>query len=319
MFVTCDVSLMHFAFLSTLRTVRERTSLHFPTLARILRQRKTKTKNEIKQHGIQIPSSQTMTDAALAMQNPMLDSTTLPSTRRLLTALINTLATSTEQNNKDQQQEQITVSNPLLAASETTKSTLLTLHTLFPTDLLPALDLLDRGLVTRFVIASSSDEIKPTLPQDGQKGIEHPPPPPTREQTLAYYVRSSRASHPRSRSAASASTSTAITTHCVHLEAWTCSCPAFAFAAFPAVDDSSDHYHANSSDGEDDEGWLASTSTMEWRFGGLTRGDARRIPPVCKHLLACVIAERCGSFAGLVEEREVGVEEAAGWAAGWGD
>ena len=55
---------------------------------------------------------------------------------------------------------------------------------------------------------------------------------------------------------------------------------------------------------------------MEWRFGGLTLGD--RVP-ACKHLLACVVAERCGGFGGLVEEREVEVDEIGGWAAGWGD
>lgn len=268
-----------------------------------------------------------MTDAALATQNPMSDPTVLPSTRRLLTALINTLATSSKQDNHDQEQEQTTTSNPLLTASETTKSTLLTLHTLFPTDLLPALDLLDRGLVTRFVLASSSDDTNSIPPQDVQENLADPP-PPTRKQTLAYYVRSSRLSHPRSRAAAqtsstSTSTSTtAITTHSVHLAAWTCSCPAFAFAAFPAADEPPDS-RVNTSDNEDDddEDWFASTTATatEWRFGGLTRGDARTVPPVCKHLLACVIAERCGSFAGLVEERQVGVEEAAGWAAGWGD
>ena len=53
-----------------------------------------------------------------------------------------------------------------------------------------------------------------------------------------------------------------------------------------------------------------------WRFGGLTRGDW---VPACKHLLACVIAEQCGGFGALVEEREVGVDEVAGRAAGWGN
>ena len=57
---------------------------------------------------------------------------------------------------------------------------------------------------------------------------------------------------------------------------------------------------------------------MEWIFGGISLGDG--MPPVCKHLLACVLAERCkGLFGGFVEERDVSVEEAAGWAAGWGD
>jgi len=36
--------------------------------------------------------------------------------------------------------------------------------------------------------------------------------------------------------------------------------------------------------------------------------------PLCKHLLACVLVERWRG----VEERVVGREEMAGWAAGWG-
>jgi len=40
--------------------------------------------------------------------------------------------------------------------------------------------------------------------------------------------------------------------------------------------------------------------------------------PVCKHLLACALIERCGVLREFVEERTVGQEEAAGWAAGWG-
>jgi hypothetical protein len=57
---------------------------------------------------------------------------------------------------------------------------------------------------------------------------------------------------------------------------------------------------------------------MGWTFGGITLGFD--MPPVCKHLLACVLAERvCGLFGQFVEEKDVSVEEAAGWAAGWGD
>ena len=54
----------------------------------------------------------------------------------------------------------------------------------------------------------------------------------------------------------------------------------------------------------------------DWTFGGLTRGSDM---PVCKHLLACVLVERCEIFQHLAVEQEVSVEELAGWAAGWGD
>jgi hypothetical protein len=198
----------------------------------------------------------------------------LPSTRALLTSLITTLATSTQQPSVDQTEPSAT-SNPLSHANPNTKSILLTLHTLFPNDLLPALDLLDHGLVTRFILS----EFK--------------------QKTIVYQVRT--AQKPSSRSHAY---SNALgTSYEVHLTAWSCSCPAFAFAAFPAAG-------TDQGAGEGDE------DAEGWKFGGLTRGDD---VPACKHLLACVIAERCRGFAGLVEVTEVGREEVAGWAAGWGD
>lgn len=53
-----------------------------------------------------------------------------------------------------------------------------------------------------------------------------------------------------------------------------------------------------------------------WGVGGLAAGEG---VPVCKHLLACALVEGAGSlFGGFVRREEVGVEELAGWAAGWG-
>jgi hypothetical protein len=229
----------------------------------------------------------------------MADPTNLPSTRELLTALISTIATSTQHEQGN--------ANPLSDASPNTKSALLTLHTLFPNDLLPALDLLDRGLVTRFVLASDSNK-----PPEQAEHIQTDPPDEIqaeRKQTVAYYVRTAQKPSSRSRAAQ------ATTSYEVHLTAWSCSCPAFAFAAFPASLPSDDPvgYTAMELDEVANEDWFRET---EWRFGGLTRGDDL---PACKHLLACMIAEKCGGFARLVEEKEVGVEEVAGWTAGWGD
>ena len=69
------------------------------------------------------------------------------------------------------------------------------------------------------------------------------------------------------------------------------------------------------SEASDEENRMAGSG---WNFGGLSLGEG--MPPVCKHLLACVLAEQCGSlFGSCVEERRVSVETAAGWAAGWGD
>ena len=234
--------------------------------------------------------------------------TQIPSTRALLTSLITTLATST-QNSQGQGS-----SNPLSDASENTKFTLLTLHTLFPTDLLPALDVLDRGLVTRFVLASASDtDDSDSTEHQAIRTAEENQDPPERKQTLSYYVRTAQQqkSFPRSsRSHATTATVQGTTSYEVHLTAWNCSCPAFAFAAFPAdapLEESSGNVAMGNEGAKGETGW---------RFGGLTRGDG---VPACKHLLACVIAEHCEGFGALVEEREVGVDEVAGWAAGWGD
>ncbi|GAB7327002.1 hypothetical protein MBLNU13_g10947t1 [Cladosporium sp. NU13] len=229
----------------------------------------------------------------------------LPSTRALLTSLITTLATSTYHSSGS--------SNPLSDASENTKSALLTLHTLFPTDLLPALDLLDRGLVTRLVLASASDAeqqaVDPITERESQKQNQDSP-TRKRRPTVAYYVRTAQQQKSFSRSSRphniAAATVQGATSYEVHLTAWNCSCPAFAFAAFPA----------DSPCQESDESASMRDEGAGWRFGGLTRGDS---VPACKHLLACVIAEHCGGFEALVEEREVGAGEVAGWAAGWGD
>ena len=235
----------------------------------------------------------------------------IPSTRALLTSLITTLATST-QNSQGQGS-----SNPLSDASENTKSTLLTLHTLFPTDLLPALDLLDRGLVTRFVLASASDDDNNSSTEPATHASTNVPTEESRskrKQTLSYYVRTAQQQKSFSRSSRShnsaATTGQLTTGYEVHLTAWNCSCPAFAFAAFPA------DVPLEESNGNADTGDKGADGETGWRFGGLTRGDG---VPACKHLLACVIAEHCGGFEALVEEREVGVDDVAGWAAGWGD
>ncbi|KAH7117761.1 hypothetical protein B0J11DRAFT_493511 [Dendryphion nanum] len=206
-------------------------------------------------------------------------------------------------------------SNPLDSAPEAAKKQLLTLHVLFPNEFLPALDLLDRRLVTRFRIRETRDEDAPPAP----------PPPREKRSTDAdtsegtvYYVRSAQPQRPtRFTSASSSSSSTSydtLTTYQVLPRVWNCSCPAFAFAAFPSS--SSTQYQSSISSLHTS---TPSTShSPEWTFGA-TALDLG-IPPVCKHLLACVLAERCeGLFGGFVDERSVGVAEASGWAAGWGD
>lgn len=140
-------------------------------------------------------------------------------------------------------------------------------------------------------------------------------PKPEKGKIKFYLVRSSQA--PRSRfkdSLYSTSTSGSGLVYAVRLEAWNCSCAAFAFEAYPGGSRFGDHapwlnLDDGDSDGDGDEG-------AEWEFGGLgldgKTGEAGKVP-ICKHLLACLLAERWdGMLGGYVKEKEVGREEMAG-------
>ncbi|KKY37426.1 putative ubiquitin carboxyl-terminal hydrolase family protein [Diaporthe ampelina] len=232
-----------------------------------------------------------------------------------------------------------------------------TLHVLFPSLLLPALDLLDRGLVTRLVspdeaatampaeespLAHQDDQSHEPQEEDGRGShtrdstAVQPPPP-----SSVYLVRSAQKPARRpyggggggggdapATTSVPTSTSTSQRTYLVHTAAWNCTCAAFAFSAFPplagepsllapgqgigepvsamAIMDDRDY----AEEGEEGEG------TRRWQFGGLSFDGctgAGGVPPCCKHLLACVLAERwqCG-LGRYVARREVGREEMAG-------
>lgn len=293
--------------------------------------------------------------------------------------------------------------NVLADAPEGVRKVLLTLHVLFPGELLPALDLLDRRLVTRLRVRGTrdvrggvggegrwgaakgdredrhahrvvggilSDEVdesdaaaqstsrtqdaeansaatsapaavpisrhnlatsdpasRHSTPGQGSHipAADHPPADCSGDYTV-YHVRS--AQHRPSRYTSSYDSTTSYE---VRLRAWNCSCPAFAFSAFPSTlsEPVIPHIQIRLRDldtllwekegapsmeerkgGEDKEG--------RWRFGGASL-EGSGMPPVCKHLLACVLVDRCGIFRAFGDERVVGQEEAAGWAAGWGD
>lgn len=243
----------------------------------------------------------------------MASTSTLPTPRAFLTDLLSSLpAPSTPS------------SNPVKDLKGADKNLLLTLHVLFPNEFLPALDLLDRGLVTRFRIRSDSAPSFHAAPTahttagnagtDAEGAAQAPRPDAEvaleneeeNEAATLYYVRS--AQPPRSRFASSSALDPSAMHYEVRLAAWNCACPAFAFAAFPLSASSADDADGATQGGEG-EG-------QDWSFGGLSLGAGGA--PVCKHLLACVLVERCGIFGQFVEERAVSVEEAAGWAAGWG-
>jgi hypothetical protein len=200
--------------------------------------------------------------------------------RQILSSLIHSIpATSPAQRGQ----------NPLRDLNTETRNIFLTLYAQFEKEFLPALDLLDRGLVTRVHVQESNPDDTNSQNKSSSKSI--------------YLVRSAQQHHTRHGSIDHANH------YEVRLEAWSCSCPAFTFSAFPAEVVPSPPPRAGSN-------MVFSPDEAQCIFGGVTRGEDT---PVCKHLLACVLVQNCGMFAGFVEEREVSVEELTGWAAGLGD
>ncbi|CAN9385224.1 unnamed protein product [Alternaria alternata] len=311
----------------------------------------------------------------------------LPTSRTFITQLFDSLSTlPSDQAAAATNNNAKTNTNPLNNLSDATRKQLLSFQVVFPTEFVPALDLLDRRLVTRFHIRNEEQvaELKTVIDAGGQQQdvqmmqdttveSEAPPqqqqqqqqqqenshtrttPTPTKEadptdkdkinhlnnNDTIYYVRSAQ----QQRSSRFATSYDTTTYYQVRIRAWNCSCPAFAFSAFPATtttvtvrhvgneeeeaaaevavhtplhnNNSTTHQEVNNSKESNNN-----NADNKWIFGGisLVGEETTQPPPVCKHLLACVFVERCkGLFGGFVEDREVGVEEAAGWAAGWGD
>ncbi|KAK1728154.1 uncharacterized protein BDZ83DRAFT_749440 [Colletotrichum acutatum] len=198
---------------------------------------------------------------------------TLPAPRILITNLINSLTTAplsppgdTAGNNAGDD-----APNPLKALPQSHRPLLVTLHVLYPSLVLPALDLLDRNLVTRVVPETTPPSAglgrghghregnNPTNPAPAAR--QHQPPsinatdnasealvadgqgsPPPRLQpaihqtpAAAFHLVRSVASTMTRRHHAVPTSASASTTYLVHLDAWNCSCANFAYEAFPAV------------------------------------------------------------------------------------
>lgn len=191
---------------------------------------------------------------------------------------------------------------PLADFATGDRQVMLTLHVLYPNEFLPALDLLDRRLVTRLIVSNErrdeTQEAPSNIKASKADGAI------SEDGLVVYYVRSAQ----QQRAGRFATSYDATTNYEVRLTAWNCSCPAFAFAAFPS---SFEPATATSEPGPHSRTY-DKASTVGGIYG---RSDD---VPVCKHILACILAERCSLFTDFVEERRVSNAEYAGWAAGWG-
>ncbi|CAH0020452.1 unnamed protein product [Clonostachys rhizophaga] len=193
----------------------------------------------------------------------------LPSHRQVLTALIDAISAACTVNEQESD-----------AATQPTdrRRLFLTLHVLFPNLLLPALDLVDRKLVTLVTLHSAAEDEPPCSIILVKSAVAKPirrgrPPEPPRN-----YV--------------------------VRLSAWSCNCASFSVDAF--LPTSGERSTFAGGEVHDHSGGL---------FGGLS-SDGSAVPghvPCCKHLLAAVLASQWGHLlGGYMERRFVTKEELAG-------
>lgn len=247
----------------------------------------------------------------------------LPSARSFITSLIDAISKAIPVSSDTDDPL-----NPLSAIPTEAKPYLITLHALFHKEFLPALDLLDRRLITRLTLPpartsprSSSPSLTPSTQQDAAACRRH---------HGIYIVKSAQPARHSHHGAAATSSSSAFhgastslsrfhdalaVFYEVRTGAWNCTCPAFAFGAHPAGGEGELENIAES------EGWTWMMAREEethggesgWSFGGVSRGLAA---PTCKHLLACVLVERVDALARCLEHREVSLEEMAGWSIG---
>lgn len=252
--------------------------------------------------------------------------------------------------------------NPLRLIDASHRPLFTTLHVLFPSLLLPALDLLDRGLVARLASPGEAatsvpaEGSPPAHQEDGSRGAQQEDGggSQVRDSTAAAAVPTSPSSVYVVRSAQkptrrpyggggggggdapgttpapiTSSTSSSQRTYVVHTAAWNCTCAAFAFSAFPPLAGAPTLLGPGHNgpeepmsaitimdDGDDAAEGEEGQERGPWQFGGVSFDGctgAGGVPPCCKHLLACVLAERWGCGLGrYVARREVEREEMAG-------
>ncbi|EGS23797.1 uncharacterized protein CTHT_0005010 [Thermochaetoides thermophila DSM 1495] len=322
----------------------------------------------------------------------------LPTSRKLLTSLFNAIATiplepdsdtsfsdsegaDTDSRSTKARKSRLkslddtkTQTNPLRKVPQSHRSLLVTLHALFPGMVLPALDLLERGLIGRVVLDlneggngkkatvkretaterdhrdcelghghesqskdhthdAGQDTASAATAQGNEKGKKH-------QENAFYLVTSASALEELERRRRQRKwhgrradvdddddedgDGMAVRRYIVRLEAWHCTCAAFAFASygqgnavswtFNEVEQVTGRQGEQGGDAEGD-----GLKEVEWSFGGLSldglegESAAGESVPMCKHLLACLLAERWSTALGrYVVDKKVGREEMAG-------
>ncbi len=209
------------------------------------------------------------------------------------------------------------------------KSIFLTLHFLFPHELLPALDLLDRKLVTTLRFGPDN-KYEVFYVQSASAQSANPSHVTARADRQPRYYDARRKAKATD------------TYYEVRLDSWNCSCAGFAFDGFKGLDVEEGEgdgverigpgdggYGRGAGDGgpstsvgEDEEGDNAGKREADgtkFVFGGLATRKTEPVP-ICKHILAAALVKAAPDLFGCcVKVKEVSTAELAGWGAGYGD
>jgi hypothetical protein len=255
---------------------------------------------------------------------------TMPSSRQLLTSLIESISAVTVDETEPAAQNEQTYprgppSNVLRNVHPAHRPLLFTLHVLFPTLLLPALDLLDRELVTRITYATSATtETSVAVAAEGGEVVDGDTngcgSDNASDNTTFYLVRSVASTMKRREYGGGSAGGGVAASHqyMVQLCAWNCSCAHFTFEAFSVAAGRLDGQSRGPPVHEGLLGLDLSERTETWSFGGLSfdgyGADASSTTsvPCCKHILACLLAEKWAPLGRYVTERQVSREEIAG-------
>ncbi|KAL7806497.1 hypothetical protein V8C26DRAFT_416363 [Trichoderma gracile] len=206
--------------------------------------------------------------------------------------------------------EATAAARPSLAERSNWRRQLLTLHVIFPNLLLPALDLLDRGLVSRLVVGADGEEKAAAAATQTQTHAiaeagagarststdEHADSNNITGRIHTYTVQSAASTTSRRKR----HTPLRNKTYAVHLDAWNCSCGGFALDAYS-------HYDTKK---QDEQPFRSSTTSPLMRLGSLETASLDDFP-CCKHLLACLLAEKWKTSSGHDRDKYTTKEELA--------
>lgn len=223
----------------------------------------------------------------------------LPNHRLILSSLVASIAESAQTSHGplDRASQQLPREEPM----QELRNLMLTLHVLFPNLVLPALDLIDRRLIDRFQAVATELDARDrnqvgTSGSSSDQGVEQHSSPEANETSAlrheagpVYIVRPFTSTSLRLATSESRRTSKA---HVVQLAVWNCSCTSFAVDKYCSRILPNASFSGLGTGSPWASGWPPEDVPSSAAF--IDCGNL----PCCRHLLACLLAEKCRHLFG---------------------